>query len=353
MSYIDTSPLQHSTVFSIYADRDEILTNPDYQRNGDVWTKEKKQLLIDSILNRYDIPKIYFHKLSQVERRRTGNAFAIIDGRQRLEAIWQFIEGSYPLSADFVYFRDSKVKAAGLTYNDLAKKYPKLKNRFDSTTLPIIQVETDDVELIEDMFSRLNEAVPLNAPEKRNAIGGNMVKAINSLSQTAFFTKKVKFANKRYQHREVAVRLLYLEHHTSKDGKVYDTKKPYLDHFAKQYRTKDKPRVDALRKRCGSVLLEMTKVFTDADPLLQAQASVPIYYLLFVNALEGNKLSKITRNKLTGFNELRKTNREKAESDLGEANYELLEYDRLSQQGTNDASSIEYRLKVLASHILG
>ena len=63
MSYIETFPVQHSTILSTYSERDEIIVNPEYQRKGGVWTTEKKQLLIDSILNKYDIPKIYFHQL--------------------------------------------------------------------------------------------------------------------------------------------------------------------------------------------------------------------------------------------------------------------------------------------------
>ncbi len=41
--------------------RKRIDTNPDYQRPA-VWTKAQKQLLIDSILRDFDVPKIYLHE---------------------------------------------------------------------------------------------------------------------------------------------------------------------------------------------------------------------------------------------------------------------------------------------------
>jgi hypothetical protein len=41
------------------------------------------------------------------------------------------------------------------------------------------------------------------------------------------------------------------------------------------------------------------------------------------------------------------SNREVAQDDLTKASFELLEYDRLSQQGTNDASSIRERWRIL------
>jgi uncharacterized protein with ParB-like and HNH nuclease domain len=58
MSYIETTTLKNSTVMFLFSEQSDIRLDPDYQRAGQVWTKEKKQLLIDSILNDYDIPKI-------------------------------------------------------------------------------------------------------------------------------------------------------------------------------------------------------------------------------------------------------------------------------------------------------
>ena len=60
MNIIKTYPMQNSAILRLNSEKDEINISPEYQREGGVWTKEKKQLLIDSILNDYDIPKLYF-----------------------------------------------------------------------------------------------------------------------------------------------------------------------------------------------------------------------------------------------------------------------------------------------------
>jgi hypothetical protein len=39
--------------------RDEIDFDPPYQRRGGIWTRRDKAFLIDSILNGFDIPKLY------------------------------------------------------------------------------------------------------------------------------------------------------------------------------------------------------------------------------------------------------------------------------------------------------
>lgn len=348
MSYIETFPIQHSTIIRIYSERDEIHLAPDYQRMGGVWTPEKKQLLIDSILNDYDIPKIYFHAFSREQRKDTGHAYAVIDGRQRLEAIWQFIEGRFTLSDDFVYQDDESISLANLGYSDIATNYPKIKIKFDSFVLPVVGVSTDDQDLIEDMFSRLNEAVPLNAAEKRNSIGGTLVTAIRELASHEFFTRSVAFGNRRYQHREAAARFLLVEENVRTIGKLVDTKKEYLDALARNYRTEHPEIVAAIFDAASEVLRFMSSIFVERDELLRAQGTMVVYYLLFKSALEQGKTHAITRQALLEFRDLVRENRIRAEENYAEAKFELLEYDRLSQQGTNDSSNIRERLRVLA-----
>lgn len=349
MIYLDSYQKQHSTVFSIYSDKDEIDTSPDYQRHGDIWTLEKKQLLIDSIINRYDIPKIYFHKLSEDSKKE----FAIVDGRQRLETIWKFIDGDFALNENFTYLRDSKVNLSGMTYQDIAKEYPKIKNKFDATSLPIIVIQTDDIELIDDMFSRLNEAVPLNAAEKRNAKRGFCIKAVNELSNNKFFKSRIKFNDNRYQHREVAIRLMFIEYClTFRNGKIIDTKKVYLDDFAETYRRKGKEKINNTKIKVEQILDPLHSVFIDKDNLLSSQSIVPIYYLVAKELLKTNK-KMFSRTKLVEFIKLRKKNRILAEKNFAKANFELLEFDRMSQQGTNDASSIRERTRILLDYLKG
>lgn len=352
MSYIETHPLEHSTIQSLHSEWESIIKDPDYQRSSDIWSQEKKQLLVDSIINRYDIPKLYFHKFDRATAKKTGKSYAIIDGRQRLETIYQFIEGGFPLGPDFVYLEDPGVKAVGMTYNDLAQKYPRIKSRFDSFSLPIITVETDDLELIEDMFSRLNEAVPLNAAEKRNAFGGDMVKAVNEVAKHQFFARKVKFSNKRYSHRETAIRLLFLVHNLRKD-RVVDTKKVFLDGFARDFAHGKMAEVKKLKTFTASTLDDFSLVFADKDTLLATQVTIPIYFLVFRELARQGKKEKFTRSRLAEFNQLRTENHAVAEQDITKARFELLEFDRLTQQGSNDASSIRERCRTLEKWLLG
>ena len=345
--------MKNSTAMLLFSERDEIQTDPDYQRMGGVWTLENRRLLIDSIINNYDLPKIYFHELGRKAVTETGYRYAIIDGRQRLETIWQFMENKFSLSSDIMYQKDPEIDLSGLRYSDLAKEYPRIRVKFDSFVLPVVIVRTqdDEIDLIEDMFSRLNEAVPLNAAEKRNAIGGEFVKAITQISSLKFFKSRVRFGNKRYQHREVAARLMLTEHNMYSNCRLIDTKKVYLDQIAQEYKQDEDGIVTGIRQRVKRILDEMTKVFHRNDELLLAQGIMVVYYLTFRRAMLSNELMKISRRSLIDFREELKSNRQRAEEDYTSSSFDYLEFDRLNQQGTNDASSIRERCRILAKFL--
>lgn len=332
-----------NSVWRLYRTRETIQTNPEYQRSSDIWTEEKKQLLIDTILNGFDVPKLYFHKFSTLAVSANKQyEYAIIDGKQRLEAIWEFIDGRFALSADFECLWDASLLAAGLTYSELGKNFPDLRNALDSYGLTVVCIETSDLEIIEDMFSRLNEAVPLSAAEKRNAKGGPIPSAIKLLSSLPFFQEKVPFGNSRYRHYDLAVKFLMC----TERGKVVETKKSTLDRYVINWasnssREYDLPFVDLTRL----ILEDMANVFIDRDRLLRQVGAVTLYFHLFRLARIQNWTLEIQRHLLEVFEIERLRNRTMIE--IGEnGNPELIEFDRYAQS-SNDSYAVRIRLRTI------
>lgn len=350
MPRIRISELRNSSILRIYAERHVIQADPDYQRMGGVWNLEKRQLLMDTVINDFDMPKLYFHEFTHPRELADGSKvnYAIVDGRQRLETIWSFIDGDFTLADDFEFYEDPSVNAAGLTYAELGKRYPHLKTMVDSYTLPITAVLTEDIDLIEEMFLRLNEAVPLNAAEKRNAIGGPMARTIREVANHVFFENNIPFSNLRYQHREVAAKFLLL---TWTDA-VGDTKKAYLDNMVRRFKDRDdSDGAGELEKRVGEVLNHASQIFVREDVLLKTQAMTVIYFLALKRALDDECIEVVTRSAFVAFEKMREENRSIAEDDIADASYELLEFDRMHSQGSNDKSSIEFRLDILYRYI--
>lgn len=301
--------LRANTVADIEAAWSAIDFKPTYQRQSDIWGESRRQLFIDSLINGYDIPKLYFHDLSWNEKG-PNKRYAIIDGKQRLEAIHAFIQGDFALSDEFEDIEQESVEsarnAAGLGYRELAKKHPDLKARFDKAELPIVLVQTDDREFIEEMFSRLNEAVPLNAPEKRNALGGPLPRQIRRLAREPFFISRLAFPNARYRHLDLATKFIYMEY----KGGLTDLKKRDLDNFVKHFKTQKLVKKSAeLYSRASSILQKMSAVFVQFDPLLESVGMITIYYHLFREAFDGRWLDKIDRGTLVKFDDKRAQNR--------------------------------------------
>ena len=341
------STLNDNSVLLIYSQKKFIQIDPPYQREGGIWTPGKRQLLIDSIINGFDIPKLYFHEFFPMKEVGTKKyRYAIVDGRQRLQTIWDFIDNDFPLSDDFEYMHDSSVKAAGLTYSGLSEEYPELKTAFDGRSLPITLIRTSDLELIEEMFSRLNEAVPLNAEEKRVAWGGPVRDVTKEMVKHKFFTQKIKVSPKRYKHLELATKFLLFESH----AKVVDTKKQSLDNFVKSFKKKTLQETKAVQAKCMPVLEAIAGKFSSSDTMLGSVGMLSIYYLLFRQAIIEGWNDKIQRTIFPKFETAVRKNRELAAEDDPDVDLDLLEFSRLSQS-PNDAAAIRFRLETLADFV--
>ena len=137
---INKKPWPLSTAYKL---RDRIDTNPDYQRPA-VWTKAQKQLLIESILREYDIPKLYWREVSV-----KPDKYEVVDGQQRLRAIWEFMDGGYALPKDLEPIDGHDV--AGKTYSELDSDMMIL---FDQYCLDIAVLTDTEEEEVREMFLR-------------------------------------------------------------------------------------------------------------------------------------------------------------------------------------------------------
>lgn len=318
---------------------DQIDMEPEYQRAGGIWSERDQSYLIDSIINDYDVPKLYVADFTTLpsslntERKR----FAVIDGKQRMEAIFSFLADEMPLSKKTFAIDLSGKDLGGLYFSDLEKLYPTIASKIAEFPMPIMHVVTDELERINELFVRLNRGSNLTGAERRNAMIGPVPKAIRKLSQHPFFVKKTKYKANRGQNLNAAAKLLRFELQLE----PVDTKKRQLDEMVSGHTSEAADKLEAAVTRVTARLDRMMLTFKDMDVLLVSQGNVPVYYL-FTSALK--ETGSVVREFLVRFErELRETRKLK---DGRSATY--VQYDN-AMRSTNDGWAYEARLKLLIS----
>jgi hypothetical protein len=315
--------------------------DPDFQRTSRVWSERDKAFLIDSILNGFDIPKIYIadfttHDIPTLNVRH--KSYAIIDGKQRLSAIFAFFGDRLPLQRKFFLPSAPTQNLGNLLFSGLKREHPKLANLVERYILDVKAIETDDRKKINEVFLRLNKASKaLNGAEVRNAMMGKAVDAIRDVGKHRFFVRRIRFATNRGQERNAAAKLLTLEY----EGGPAATKKKNLDTFVVTIGEQSSGRFNGTLRRVKANLNVLCDIFQNQDPLLGAQGHIPLYYL-FITRLRVSDRNKV-RAFLEAFEKKRVRNRNRT-SGGGERDFDA--YD-LASRSTNDKGSFETRLRVI------
>lgn len=146
---------QHiQTIYTKYLNND-LVVNRKYQRKL-VWTIEEKRNFMDTIINEFPIPLILIAEVIAEGKKQ----LEVIDGMQRLDAIFSYIEQKYRLMDG--YF-DLSVMADTLSLKNrgiIKQKKPVLSKeksiKIANYLLPISRAMSLDDKGIEETFKRIN-----------------------------------------------------------------------------------------------------------------------------------------------------------------------------------------------------
>lgn len=184
--------------------------DPKYQRRSDVWSEEKQSFLIDSILKNYPMPPIFLHQV--IESDTGATKYNVIDGKQRLSTILRFINNEIALPPDYDVgaFGDSRLN--GKKFCELEGELQEFKMQFWRYVLSVEYIETDDEDVINNVFDRLNRnGEPLEPQELRNAryYDTELIKMVNNLSEFVDWNSLGKVKVSRMQDAEFVSELVF------------------------------------------------------------------------------------------------------------------------------------------------
>lgn len=212
-----------------------------YQRNGGIWSEDKRSFLIDSIMKNYPIPAIFMRPVLDNNGR---TKYDIIDGKQRLQSIVSFIKNEIPLT---LYFSEDEFlgdednvlanSIAGKTFDEIkeTEKSEAYIKQFWTYPLQIEYLYEENEDFIASVFDRLNRnGEPLTRQELRNAkySKSHLIKIIKELVDNSVLQDKLtRFKTARMEDEEFISELLFL----LIQGKIIDSEKDTLDAYYEKY----------------------------------------------------------------------------------------------------------------------
>lgn len=283
---------------------DRLDLQPNFQR-GEVWGKGKKQRLVDSVLRGWHIPPIHVIQVPNSERQE------VLDGQQRLAAIRDFMQNSFPINGEQEPQEKAIAELDGLFWNDLSDE---IRGKFEDFTIRVLTISDYKPREPGELFYRLNQPTNLTSAEQRNAYFGEARQQIKKLTEQmeaiGFSRELMGFSNSRMAYDDILAKfLLTLESRTL-------TKKITANTVTSRYRESTGFSEELTRGavNCLTVLHECLSIRSSASKLNKATISS---WLVFIyRALEDDIDLNSVYDFYGKFETLRETHEHSIDKDL-------------------------------------
>ena len=273
--------------------------------------------------------KLYWRKVGSKPDR-----YDVVDGQQRLRAIWEFQQGGFALPKDAEPVDNQPI--ASLKYAGLPDD---LRMRFDTYPLDVVVMSETDEEEVREMFLRLQNGTTLKAQERRNAMPGKMRDFVRALAGHRFFAN-CAFSNSRYTFDHIAAQMALIEI----EGGPCNVKNANLNGMYEDHAEFDANGSQA--KKIRKVLDFLLKAFPDKTPELERYSVISLYTM--ASHLLERYVFQDRQTDLSGwfikFESYRREQDEKAED---ECDPEIVAYHDKVQHSTDSVDSIKLRHEFL------
>lgn len=323
---------QPLSLIKLKYEKEKLILNPEYQRDA-VWTRSQKQMLIDSILRGFDVPKFYF--------RVDGQIWDVVDGQQRCRAIIEFLNDEFPLAKDAAKIGAWEIK--GKRFSQLDEE---LATNFTTTVLHFVKLKNYSDSEIEELFLRLQNGTPLNPAEKRRAMSGTMRSVVAEIATEPFFTDGLcHFSAKRFGYEDAAAKIL----HQQLNPPVADLQ---ASSIADTYRKNSAiDNSDQSVKRTLKALRFLHGTFKGQDPQFMKYMVLTLVFIVVKLQSEYSLTSASHREAFrSAYDGFMLKKKENDELDADEQDAQFTKFTDSARSDTKEA--MEYRIEFLLTHLL-
>ena len=311
-------------LLKIYRMRGKIDLSPEYQR-GKVWTKDRKLLLLDTIIKGMHVPAIYLRDLD-------NEYYECVDGQQRLSTLFDFFDDKLELSKKYT------PEYACKSFSQLSQK---IKDKFEDHEIIIVELSNASDEEIREMFDRLQRGMPLTSGEKLNAKTGKMHEFITELSKHSFFNN-VNVRDYRGAYHQICAQITNLELKGITDVKFKNLEELYN-------KNKEFDKESSKAKYIKKIFNFLSNVFTQKTPELHTRAGIISLYLLVSEIMKNysikDQYSLIYKFIIDFENKL-------IAAEENNNDVELLKYLNSISHSSDSSQSIQDRHNIITSYFL-
>lgn len=324
-------------IASIYhrIQRGSIDLRPDFQRDM-VWSKSKKQGLIDTILRDWKFPPIF---LVVTTRDEGIEHQEVLDGQQRLSSIVDFLEDYFPIDGSIEPY-DEKISCLhGKRFSQLPEA---VRYRIEQYSLRVHELYDYKEGEPYELFFRLNQGVTLTPAEKRNTFFGPVREQIKDLvarmESLGINGSLIGFNNNRLSYDDVIARLVYAIHTENINKKITDV------NLVEFYRAgvpvsgvveiQAAEAISALAQACGYSLMHNTRPKLNKPTLLTW-----LIYFSYDRSTENIE-------HLYHFERIRESTKDSSE-EVSKLAFLINIYNERAASSVNDATPVKLRLLIL------
>lgn len=248
----------------------------DYQREK-IWTSKQQELLLDSILNDIDIPKIYLAEAKDPEQFD----YECVDGKQRITTLLRFYkpdkEDKSPLKVRH-YQKE-------YSYKEFKKAHPSDAAKIDNYEVSICVYKPLDDEFVREIFRRLQLGIRLNSGELLKSRTGTIRDFVYSeIGNNGPFFRKTNLSEKRYSRPFTLTQICLNSFSRAKTGEFVRARLQDIEDFFED--NHDLDRNDENLVRIKKVLKLMDKAFGKGAGFISSRAVAVSAYLFVEDLLE-------------------------------------------------------------------
>lgn len=135
-----------------------------------VWERKRKTALIESMILGYPIPAVFAKRYDDGTGKRGGNIYVIMDGKQRLSTVAQFLNDEFALTElpPVTYMDEGmgcerETDISGMKFSELPEA---LQDHLNSTIFSVTYFDNLTKDEERELFKRLNAGKPLSTKSR-------------------------------------------------------------------------------------------------------------------------------------------------------------------------------------------